>query len=179
MDNIEFAYLIEDEKVVEIFRFHDFNDLHRALEDRGVDIQGLRINEDEGWILTLNRFTRGVFSGRPASPPPHALRGVTPFQRRVLELTRLIPPGRFTTYGELGKPFSPRHGRAVGQVMAMNPLPFIIPCHRVLASNLRLGGFGLGLEVKRGLLRAEKGASRRVPRNLPFKTYSVEILPYL
>jgi methylated-DNA-[protein]-cysteine S-methyltransferase len=85
---------------------------------------------------------------------PMALDG-TPFQRAVwAELTH-IPYGQTISYGELarrvGRPSGPR---AVGQANGRNPIPIVVPCHRVLASN-GIGGYGGGLEVKRALLAVE------------------------
>jgi methylated-DNA-[protein]-cysteine S-methyltransferase len=79
----------------------------------------------------------------------------TPFQREVwAELSR-IPYGETISYGELarrvGRPNGPR---AVGQANGRNPIPIIVPCHRVLASN-GIGGYGGGLKVKRSLLALE------------------------
>ena len=79
----------------------------------------------------------------------------TAFQREVwTELTR-IPYGKTISYGELarrvGRPNGPR---AVGQANGRNPIPIIVPCHRVLASN-GIGGYGGGLTVKRALLELE------------------------
>jgi methylated-DNA-[protein]-cysteine S-methyltransferase len=79
----------------------------------------------------------------------------TDFQREVwAELTR-IPYGETISYGELarrvGRPSAPR---AVGQANGRNPIPVIVPCHRVLASN-GIGGYGGGLKVKRALLAVE------------------------
>jgi methylated-DNA-[protein]-cysteine S-methyltransferase len=79
----------------------------------------------------------------------------TDFQREVwTELTR-IPYGETISYGELarrvGRPSAPR---AVGQANGRNPIPVIVPCHRVLASN-GIGGYGGGLKVKRQLLAVE------------------------
>ena len=79
----------------------------------------------------------------------------TDFQREVwTELTR-IPYGETISYGELarrvGRPSAPR---AVGQANGRNPIPIIVPCHRVLASN-GIGGYGGGLKVKRQLLAVE------------------------
>jgi methylated-DNA-[protein]-cysteine S-methyltransferase len=79
----------------------------------------------------------------------------TDFQRQVwTELTR-IPYGETISYGELarrvGRPTAPR---AVGQANGRNPIPIIVPCHRVLASN-GIGGYGGGLKVKRALLAVE------------------------
>jgi methylated-DNA-[protein]-cysteine S-methyltransferase len=79
----------------------------------------------------------------------------TDFQREVwTELTR-IPYGETISYGELarrvGRPSGPR---AVGQANGRNPIPIIVPCHRVVASN-GIGGYGGGLKVKRALLAVE------------------------
>jgi methylated-DNA-[protein]-cysteine S-methyltransferase len=83
----------------------------------------------------------------------------TPFQQRVWQAARRIPWGETRSYqwiaSEIGQP---KAARAVGQALGRNPLPVIIPCHRVLASNGKLGGFSGGLEIKRRLLSLE-GAS--------------------
>lgn len=83
------------------------------------------------------------------------LEGMTPFQRSVLDTIFKIPAGETMTYAEVAEAAGkPGAARAVGNVMASNPIPLILPCHRVVASN-GLGGFTGGLEVKRKLLRLE------------------------
>jgi methylated-DNA-[protein]-cysteine S-methyltransferase len=83
----------------------------------------------------------------------------TPFQRRVWEAARLIPYGETRSYAwvaqRVGKSGA---ARAAGQALAKNPLPVIIPCHRVIASDGRLGGFSDGVEMKRCLLHLEASA---------------------
>jgi methylated-DNA-[protein]-cysteine S-methyltransferase len=83
----------------------------------------------------------------------------TEFQREVWrELTR-IPYGETISYGELARRVGrPRGPRAVGQANGRNPIPIIVPCHRVLASN-GVGGYGGGLPMKRALLAVEGVAS--------------------
>ena len=80
----------------------------------------------------------------------------TLFQRSVWEAIRSIPYGETRSYGwvanRIGKPAAVR---AVGQALGKNPLPIIVPCHRVVASDGGLCGFGGGLEMKRNLLRLE------------------------
>jgi O-6-methylguanine DNA methyltransferase len=81
--------------------------------------------------------------------------GMTAFQKKVLKTISKIPPGETMTYGEVAKAAGkPGAARAVGNVMAGNPIPLILPCHRVVASN-GLGGFTGGLDVKRKLLKLE------------------------
>jgi len=82
--------------------------------------------------------------------------GMTPFRRKVLQELRKVPAGVTVTYGELAAACgSPGAARAVGSVMAANPVPLFVPCHRVVATD-GLGGFSSGLDVKRALLRLEK-----------------------
>lgn len=82
--------------------------------------------------------------------------GITPFRRAVLEETMRIPMGETRTYADLAAVAgNPRAARAVGRVMATNPLPFVIPCHRVVGSNGTLHGYGGGLDLKERLLRVE------------------------
>lgn len=77
---------------------------------------------------------------------------VSGFKRRVLEELARVPFGSLVTYGELARRAgSPRAARAVGAAMRENPLPILVPCHRVIASDGSLGGYSAGLEVKRQL----------------------------
>jgi methylated-DNA-[protein]-cysteine S-methyltransferase len=79
------------------------------------------------------------------------------FQRGVLAtLRKRVGPGQTISYGELAEVVGhPGAARAVGTAMAQNPVPIVVPCHRVLAANGKLGGYGGGLEMKQGLLRLE------------------------
>jgi methylated-DNA-[protein]-cysteine S-methyltransferase len=84
------------------------------------------------------------------------LSAVTAFRRKVWMATRLIPYGETRSYTWVAQQVEkPKAVRAVGQALGSNPLPVIIPCHRVLASNGELGGFSGGLEMKRFLLHLE------------------------
>ncbi|MEE8413219.1 MAG: methylated-DNA--[protein]-cysteine S-methyltransferase, partial [Dehalococcoidales bacterium] len=84
--------------------------------------------------------------------------GATPFHSAVWQATRLIPYGETRSYLWVARQINkPGAARAVGQAMGRNPLPIIGPCHRVIASDGGLGGFGGGLEMKQQLLRLEGG----------------------
>ncbi|NLF12186.1 MAG: methylated-DNA--[protein]-cysteine S-methyltransferase [Anaerolineaceae bacterium] len=82
----------------------------------------------------------------------------TAFQRQVWALTRAIPRGETRTYGQLAR-LAGHAGsaRAVGQAMARNPWPVIVPCHRVVGHDGRLTGFGGGLALKQHMLEMEAG----------------------
>jgi O-6-methylguanine DNA methyltransferase len=83
------------------------------------------------------------------------LRHLPTFTERVLLTLLLVPAGQLLTYGQLAaKAGSPKASRAVGGAVGRNPIPVIVPCHRVVASN-GIGGFGLGLPCKRVLLAME------------------------
>jgi len=78
------------------------------------------------------------------------------FQTRVLELISKIPKGKVTTYKEVARALgSPRSCRAVGNALARNPHPLEIPCHRVVRSDARIGGYRLGSRRKARLLLDE------------------------
>lgn len=90
---------------------------------------------------------------------PFVLEG-TPFQRGVWRKLARVPYGRTSTYGEvaaeLGKP---RAARAVGAACRDNPVPILVPCHRIISGNGSLGGFGGGADMKQKLLKLERGGS--------------------
>jgi len=100
---------------------------------------------------------RSYFAGhRVTFPDELDLSPATAFQRRVWEITRLIPYGETRSYSwvdeQMGKDGAVR---AVGRALGQNPLPIIIPCHRVVAKGGKLGGYSRGVEIKKGLLRLE------------------------
>jgi O-6-methylguanine DNA methyltransferase len=95
-------------------------------------------------------------AGRDYAPVPVDLSGVPGFHLRVLEALRKVPRGTVKTYGDLAKKAgNPRAARAVGSAMAHNPIPFLVPCHRVVPSSGGIGNFGLGKARKLELLRRE------------------------
>ena len=83
----------------------------------------------------------------------------TAFQRRVLDEVSRVPYGSTATYGEIARSVgNPAASRAVGAANGANPLPLVIPCHRVVGSSSRLTGYGGGLAAKRILLALERPA---------------------
>ena len=79
------------------------------------------------------------------------------FQEEVLKLVKQIPKGKLMTYGEIARELtgSVRAARAVGQAVATNPYPVVVPCHRVVRSDGDIGGYSSGVEKKIRLLSAE------------------------
>ncbi len=88
------------------------------------------------------------------------LSSFTPFQRKVLEVVKTIPYGETKSYKwvaeRMGKP---RAARAVGQALKRNPYPEVIPCHRVICSDGKLGGYSKGTQKKKRILK-EEGVTR-------------------
>ncbi len=81
----------------------------------------------------------------------------TPFQLKVWQALREIPYGRTAAYGEIARLVgNPKASRAIGGANHRNPLPIVIPCHRVIGANGRLVGFGGGLDIKAELLALEQ-----------------------
>src|SRR5215204_2845483 len=87
---------------------------------------------------------------------PADLSGTTPFQRRVLEVVKEIPRGEVRPYAWVAREAgSPKASRAVGSVMANNPMPLVVPCHRVVRNDGTTGSYAFGAEEKAKLLEEE------------------------
>ena len=85
------------------------------------------------------------------------LSSYTDFEISVLKETRKIPYGKTKTYSDIAKAIGkPKAARAVGNALGKNRTPILIPCHRVIKSDGSLGGFSMGLEWKRRLLKLER-----------------------
>ncbi len=121
------------------------------------------VNQATGYFDDLIKRLKIYFGGhKTAFPDKLDLTGATAFQGKVWEATRLIPYGETRSYIWIARQIEkPRAVRAVGQALGRNPLPIIIPCHRVVASDGKLGGFSGGVEIKRYLLRLEASANSR------------------
>jgi O-6-methylguanine DNA methyltransferase len=113
--------------------------------------------EVKKWHEATVKCLQAVLAGKapPALPPLDVARG-TDFQRRVWEVLRTIPAGKTMSYQEVARAIGrPKATRAVGGACGANPIPVLVPCHRVLAANHRIGGFSGGLDWKRTLLQRE------------------------
>jgi methylated-DNA-[protein]-cysteine S-methyltransferase len=120
-------------------------------------IFGLRVLRAPPAIDSVKRELGEYFEGRRQEfDLPVDLRGRSGFTRVVLEQLARVPYGEVTTYGSLAaRSGRPRAARAVGTIMNRNPIPIVLPCHRVVGSTGSLVGYGGGLERKRQLLDLE------------------------
>ncbi len=145
-----------------------------VFSDRGIITLHLpRVSRAHALRNLQNEFPRGVLVAHAPANIARELReyalgrrrefdllldwsAVKPFQHAVLLAARTIPFGETRSYGWIAREIgNPRASRAVGQALHNNPVPIIVPCHRVLASNGGLGGYAGGLELKRKLLELE------------------------
>lgn len=106
---------------------------------------------------------RDVLAAWPSlagDPPPLDLAGLTPFQADVLAAAQTIPAGEVRTYGQIAAAIGrPRAVRAVGSALGRNPVPLLIPCHRVVRSDGSPGDYVFGAAAKARLLAAERGVA--------------------
>lgn len=120
---------------------------------------GAEVRRDPGRLAEAAQQLRQYLAGdRHQFVLPLDLRFMSDFQRRVLTTVARVPAGQVTTYGDLARRIQrPKSSRAVGQALGHNPIPIVLPCHRVLAADGELGGYSGrgGIETKRYLLALE------------------------
>lgn len=136
---------------------------HRLKSEAGSQLVGVTKlsvatlpQEQKGLVDRLQDFASG--SPQDFRDVKLDLAELTPFQQRVIDRCRRIGWGRTQSYGELAsKAGSPRGARAAGTVMANNRFPIVVPCHRVIAANQKIGGFSApgGIGLKQRLLNLE------------------------
>lgn len=134
-----------------------------------------REDSPQAWNRVAEKELRAYFAGRLAEfKSPCDLGGLPPFTQAVLRIAARIPYGEVRSYGwiaaRLGKP---KASRAVGNALARNPIPILIPCHRVVRSDGSLGGYALGRSWKTKLLALEKAHKERLTSPGPKKTPQV------
>jgi methylated-DNA-[protein]-cysteine S-methyltransferase len=121
-----------------------------------------RVIEAPARLDDIRRQLDDYFAGRRHSfeiPIDWGLVG--DFGRRVLGRTAAIPYGSVATYGDVARAIgSPRAARATGNALGANPMPIVVPCHRVVASGGKMGGYTGGIERKQLLLTLERGGGR-------------------
>jgi methylated-DNA-[protein]-cysteine S-methyltransferase len=148
--------IISDGELLRALEFEDYEERMRRLLK--IQVGDFTLKESAS-PSGLNDRIRAYFDGELSAIDDIAVEtGGTPFQREVWTALRRIPPGSTTTYGELAKTIGrPNAVRAVGMANGSNPIPIVVPCHRVIGSDGTLTGYGGGLPRKRWLL-AHEGA---------------------
>jgi O-6-methylguanine DNA methyltransferase len=147
----EFIARYSESGLVEI----DFPNARRA--SSRIATKGVVPPKIRGWHRLIQASLKKVLAGRAAGElPPLDWSGKTEFQKSVWRELRKISLGKTKSYGEIAEAIGkPKAVRAVGNACGANPIPVLVPCHRVLAANNQLGGYSSGLERKRRLLAGE------------------------
>jgi methylated-DNA-[protein]-cysteine S-methyltransferase len=145
--------LAAEEGVLVAVTFDGFGPLHAWARRVLGRCEWVEVPDPAGVSTRLRRFFAGELEA--LAPVPVRLHG-TDFQRRTWEALRRIPAGRTWSYRRLAEELGdPRATRAVGAANGQNPVPLVVPCHRVIGSDGSLTGFGGGLDRKRWLLQHE------------------------
>ena len=125
-----------------------------AIIDGGFPDQKI-INNDNALKTEVNQL-KEYFSGLRKEFDIKLDLSIPPFYQKVLNIVNKIPYGKYLSYQEVAtKAGNSKASRAAGSANARNPIPIIIPCHRVLASGGKLGGYGGGIKIKKYLLKLE------------------------
>lgn len=124
---------------------------------KGGQFAGIKPERSDRQFKSLAKQLDAYFKGRPVKFVYEAdISFGTGFQKAVWGKLSELLPGQLTTYGSLAREVKrPKASRAVGQAVGANPLPIIIPCHRVISSSGKLGGFTGGIGLKKKLLSIE------------------------
>ena len=110
----------------------------------------------KNWHRTTETALKKILAGKKSKLPPLDWTGKTEFQKSVWRQMLKISTGKTKSYCEIALAIgNPKAVRAVGGACGANPVPVLVPCHRVLAANKKLGGFSGGLDWKRSLLKRE------------------------
>ncbi|MDE0643457.1 MAG: methylated-DNA--[protein]-cysteine S-methyltransferase [bacterium] len=130
--------------------------------DRVSRLIGADITEKPAEVAEIQTWLDSFFEGGPSTPLRLDRSLITPFQDRVLGAASAIPMGETRTYGEVATLVgNPRAARAVGRALGTNPIPIVLPCHRVTAADGSLHGYAGGLGIKTWLLDHERSLSNR------------------
>ena len=145
---------VSDQGVVDVvFGLRDEAAYRKRLARRAPEVRNDRAGTLRSVIAEIEAYFAGTL--RDFSVPVD-LQGVTPFTAKVLRETQAIPYGTLVSYGELARRLGASGAaRAVGGALGRNPIPVIIPCHRVVGHGGHIGGYTGGLTRKRALLGVE------------------------
>jgi len=156
LNGVWYGAAVQDEQVLATCFSVEEPDLRRILR-RLPDGIPFQVAEEPNQLLTkVLGALEEIFNGKDRESYGFkiAMDHLSSYTRKVLNCTRLVPVGYVTTYGAISKVVG-GIARSVGRVEASNPFPLLIPCHRVVCSDLSIGGYGYGEHVKMDLLQRE------------------------
>ena len=167
IDHVWFGTACSEEKVLATtFAFSEENCLQNLLRSIPYNVPFQHSERATIFAENIVNLLKNIYYGKEVSFGfSLATEYLSSYAKKVVETVFLVPVGYVTSYGLVAKAAggSPR---AVGRVMALNPFPLIVPCHRVVRSDFKLGGYGGGLDVKLEILRRESrdfASEREIP----------------
>jgi O-6-methylguanine DNA methyltransferase len=182
MDKMWFATAIENETIIATTFAPNENDaLKNLLKSLPYNMPFQMAKKPTPFSKKVLSALKSIFDGKNASSKFELeMKHLSVYAQKVLNCVSMVPIGYVTTYGEVAKTMggSPR---AVGRVMATNPFPPLVPCHRVVRSDFTLGGFGLGgIAAKWDILQREnRGYSRSMKIKVNGKSLSLFPINFL
>ena len=157
IEGVWYSVAVQDNQVVATTFSFEEPDLRRMLRrlPQGAIFQV--VDTPSQFAADVLSALQDVFEGRGRESYPFKINVgcLSSHMQKVLNCTRLVPVGYVTTYGAIAK-VAGGCARSVGGVEASNPVPLLIPCHRVVCSDLSVGGYGYGEQVKLEILQREK-----------------------
>lgn len=150
--------------------------LRNLLEDIPYGVTFQQVKRPTTFHNSVIKALSLIYNGKPPLQSfPLSMEHLPQRFQQILKVVITIPCGYVATYGGIAKVCN-TSARVVGRAMSSNPFPLLVPCHRVVCSNLTLGGYGLGIDVKRKLLERErKGLDREL--NIQFCNKILTVFP--
>ena len=157
MGGVWYGAAVENEQVVATCFSVEEPDLNRLLQRLPQDAVFRVLKEPDQFQSDVLRALEEIFDGKDRGTYGFkvATDSLSVYAKRVLDCTSLVPVGYVTSYGAIARAVG-GSARAVGRVEASNPFPLLIPCHRVVRSDLSIGGYGYGEQTKWDILQREK-----------------------
>ncbi len=148
--NLGTVYVLKDKSTVKRLSFRK-KDIVDYVDKYGVVVKNIKNDKSN-----VAKELRAYFDGKAKRFRTRVdYSEGTKFQKRVWDYLMKIPYGKLVTYGEIAKKIGkPKAARAVGNAVGANPVPVIVPCHRVVATD-GLGGYSCGVRIKKNLLKLE------------------------
>jgi O-6-methylguanine DNA methyltransferase len=157
LNGVWYGAAVQDEQALATCFSVEEPDLECILRRLPYDVP-FQVAEEPNQLLTkVLAALEEIFNGKDRESHGFkiAMEQLSSYKIKVLSCTSLVPVGYVTSYGAVAK-VAGGSARSVGRVEASNPVPLLIPCHRVVRSDLSVGGYGYGKDVKLGILRREE-----------------------
>jgi len=177
MRNVWYGAAVQGNQVIATCFSTKEPDLKRLLQRLPHDIP-FQVTEEPNQTLTdVLSALEEIFNGKDKKSYGFNidLNHLSSYTQKVLNCTRLVPVGHVTTYGAIAKVVG-GIARSVGRVEAINPVPLLIPCHRVVCSDLSIGGYGYGEHVKMEIIQRENRGYEE-PKRLKVENKELPLFP--